>query len=430
MKSCPTCSRTYSDETLSFCLVDGSILSAPYGQDETQVLPAEQAPGLPPTVASPAPERSETTVAAATIASPESPSESFPSLRERQPEVDVPAARKSKRWIWLIAGVGGILAVGILIAIWSGRESAQTRLTKLTASGRAHSPTISPDGRYVAYVEGDDSGLQSVWVRQVSSLSALQIVAPTKDAYKGLAFSRDGNYIFFTTEEQGGIVRSLTFYQIPVLGGVAKQLISNADSSSSLSPDGKLIAHTDVNSIILSNVDGSEKRALPVAAKNTESILGFPSWSPDGTYLAYVLEINGQPVLRVSKADGSEIRTLRSLEGDKNYNPANWSPDGKLVMTVDGIVRVADGEFTPLKIDTLNGGWSSNTTYVTAARHGTDRRQVFEISYPSGEVRKITDDSNSYARVSVSPGSGNLVALQVETDKDTIGDVVLISNFE
>lgn len=30
MKSCPTCHRTYPDDSLAFCLVDGSILSAPY----------------------------------------------------------------------------------------------------------------------------------------------------------------------------------------------------------------------------------------------------------------------------------------------------------------------------------------------------------------------------------------------------------------
>lgn len=30
MKSCPTCNRTYPDDTLAFCLMDGSVLSAPY----------------------------------------------------------------------------------------------------------------------------------------------------------------------------------------------------------------------------------------------------------------------------------------------------------------------------------------------------------------------------------------------------------------
>ncbi len=30
----PTCKRTYSDESLSFCLVDGNVLSAPYISDD------------------------------------------------------------------------------------------------------------------------------------------------------------------------------------------------------------------------------------------------------------------------------------------------------------------------------------------------------------------------------------------------------------
>ena len=36
MKSCPTCNRTYPDDTLAFCLVDGSILSAPYDPAATK----------------------------------------------------------------------------------------------------------------------------------------------------------------------------------------------------------------------------------------------------------------------------------------------------------------------------------------------------------------------------------------------------------
>ena len=35
MKSCPTCHRTFED-TLTYCLVDGSILSAPYDPEATQ----------------------------------------------------------------------------------------------------------------------------------------------------------------------------------------------------------------------------------------------------------------------------------------------------------------------------------------------------------------------------------------------------------
>ena len=49
MKSCPTCHRTYSDETITFCLVDGSILSAPYEPEATRPLGAARITNPPPT---------------------------------------------------------------------------------------------------------------------------------------------------------------------------------------------------------------------------------------------------------------------------------------------------------------------------------------------------------------------------------------------
>jgi len=38
MKKCPRCNRTYHDETFSFCLEDGAVLSAPFDPDATLVM--------------------------------------------------------------------------------------------------------------------------------------------------------------------------------------------------------------------------------------------------------------------------------------------------------------------------------------------------------------------------------------------------------
>ncbi|HEY6242534.1 MAG TPA: MFS transporter [Pyrinomonadaceae bacterium] len=51
MKQCPTCQRTYSDKSISFCLADGTLLSAPY---PTQSSEAPISP--PPTVVMPSSE--------------------------------------------------------------------------------------------------------------------------------------------------------------------------------------------------------------------------------------------------------------------------------------------------------------------------------------------------------------------------------------
>ncbi len=49
MKSCPTCRRTYPDDTLAFCLADGSLLSAPYDSEQTQRIPPTRNTSAPAT---------------------------------------------------------------------------------------------------------------------------------------------------------------------------------------------------------------------------------------------------------------------------------------------------------------------------------------------------------------------------------------------
>lgn len=51
MKQCPTCNRTYADETLTFCLDDGAPLIASYDAEATQRIPAPRTTNPPPTEA-------------------------------------------------------------------------------------------------------------------------------------------------------------------------------------------------------------------------------------------------------------------------------------------------------------------------------------------------------------------------------------------
>ncbi|HEY0379222.1 MAG TPA: hypothetical protein VGC87_20060 [Pyrinomonadaceae bacterium] len=54
MKSCPACNRTFED-TLTFCLVDGSILSAPFNPSATHEQPGARRTSPPPTEVMPPP---------------------------------------------------------------------------------------------------------------------------------------------------------------------------------------------------------------------------------------------------------------------------------------------------------------------------------------------------------------------------------------
>ena len=59
------------------------------------------------------------------------------------------------------------------------------KVARLTQDGRAGGEAaISPDGRYVAYFVGDDKGRLGLWVQQVATSSAVQVVPPTESRHR------------------------------------------------------------------------------------------------------------------------------------------------------------------------------------------------------------------------------------------------------
>jgi hypothetical protein len=127
MKSCPTCKRTFEDN-LTYCLIDGSILSPPFDPHATLHLP-QQNPTLP--MANPEP----TTQPTAPMFSP---------------------ARKSSRMPWIIgAGVTLLVAATIIVIALVNRNSnsvetppnvAQQDKTKANEpdiNNRNESPSVS-----------------------------------------------------------------------------------------------------------------------------------------------------------------------------------------------------------------------------------------------------------------------------------------------
>lgn len=102
MKRCPTCHRTYADDAFTFCLEDGTLLSAPYDPEKKQEpISTIQSSGPPPTAVLPsAPTSSEQAetkpTPLPTVASPvrEQFEQSSPRARKRRllPLIAIPAA--------------------------------------------------------------------------------------------------------------------------------------------------------------------------------------------------------------------------------------------------------------------------------------------------------------------------------------------------
>jgi serine/threonine protein kinase len=257
------------------------------------------------------------------------------------------------------------------------------KVTRLTSNGKSSSATISPDGKYVVHVFSD-AGKESLWVRQVATSSNVEIVPAAEVEYRSTAFSRDGNFVYFSQLDRSRLIGVL--YQVPVLGGTPKKIIEDVDSPISFSPDGarfvfmRNMLNPRQNHLIVANADGTGERVL--ATRTPPHYYASPAWSPDGKVIACSASNGTQMnVIEVQVEDGAEkpITTEKWLA----VGSIEWLADGK------GLVMVAVDQMSRL-------------------------RQIWLLSYPRGETRRITNDLNDYSGMSLTADSKTLAVVQAD----------------
>lgn len=263
------------------------------------------------------------------------------------------------------------------------------KITRLTSTGKASQAAISPDGRYVVHVSSQDAQ-QHLRMRQVNTASDVQIVPPAEVRYTGLTFSRDGDFVFYVVGDKNNLQTAL--YQVSALGGTPRKLISNVGSAVTFSPDGKRVAfirqfaEQGEHGLMVANADGTGERRI--AVRKFPNFFKSVSWSPDGAtiacgagshvpvYNSYVVEV---PV------EGGTEKPVTS-QGWTLMGEVGWLQDGS------GLILAASEH--------------SSASFAS---------QIWLLSRQGGEVRRITNDLNNYAGVSLTADSSRLVTVQSET---------------
>jgi Tol biopolymer transport system component len=311
----------------------------------------------------------------------------LPSAASRKPS----AAR-------LAVAAAAVLAMAIAGGWWYARRPATTpapafaniTMRRLTNTGTASLAAISPDGRYVVHVDGDFDK-PSLWMRQASTASSVQIVPPMAGTYAGLAFSPDGEAVLYVFGPENG--EALSLFQIPVLGGPPRKLLKDINAAPAFSPDGKRMAFIRGTAdggqvIVLANADGTNERRLASRPESDAYARTRVAWSPDGTEIA---AFAGEMPKQRSRIVLVNVRSGK----EQAFGDGRFDSGGQLLWLADGSALVFDA------IEQYGGRWNWNS-------------HLWSMAYPAGTLRRITPDLASYANLGATASGRTLVAVRDE----------------
>jgi serine/threonine protein kinase len=296
--------------------------------------------------------------------------------------------KRSKKIVIATIAALFIVASGIGIGIykWLDTQTIQSslhfekmRMTKLTDVG-SFGAIISPDGKYIAYVVDDLSG-KSMSVKQLAMDRVVQLMPKTTEVFNIVNFSSDSNSIYY---RKGTIL-----YQVSVLGGAAKKIAENVGININISLDDRRMVFlrrqkdTSKDTLCIANIDGSDEQVIPL--QKAGYTINSYHWSPDGKTIAMAVRYESSPeqtpwqILTVP-VTGGETKAL--IPPRKNYiSSLLWLPDNS------GLIMTAIDEKSGLL-------------------------QLWRITYPKGDVQRITNDASDYSSATITANGDTILTSQ------------------
>ncbi len=312
------------------------------------------------------------------------------------------------------------------------RNVAQPLLDPARSGGDIFlAPTLSPDGKTVAFF-ANGSRLRGqvfidLWLADAQTGQRLErlVESTTNPNYEELrvlysqsAFSPDGRQLAFTAQYAGRDV--LYVLDVATRKPIARfdQLPFESVTNPSWSPDGTRIAfsgtHGGVTDLCVVGADGNDLQRLTI----DDYAELQPAWSPDGTTIAFVTDRGPDasfalllfPKWRIALyhlASGS-ITVLPGQAG-LNLNP-QWSPDGRALAYVSdraGTANVFLYEFATgqqYQITNLAGAVSGITEYSPAISWARRADRLALTYYEDGKYTVWTiDHPDTLARTPFRP---------------------------
>ena len=300
-----------------------------------------------------------------------------------------PASRPASRAAFYLIAV--VLLASAAGAWWFYRSSqsrapVKTEWEQLTFfTDSAVYPTLSPDGRMLAFIRGPDSfiGSGQVYVKLLPSGDPVQLTHDEQRKFSP-AFSPDGSRIAYS------LIEPWDTWQVPVLGGEASLFLPNASSLTWID-DGKRLMFSEIDEGLHMGVvttDEARGNLRNVYWPEGKRSMAHHSYlSPDGRWVLVVEMDNRGGLLpcRVVPSDGSGKIKLVGPPG-RTCLAGAWSPDGKWVY---------------LSVETPDG------------------YHIWRQTFPDGQPQQVTFGPTTQQGVAMAPDGKSLIT-SVGSEDSTI----------
>jgi serine/threonine-protein kinase len=286
--------------------------------------------------------------------------------------------RLSDRYAWSRDGRRVAFAVADSIFAYAP-DRGDTELLGVQPVGKRdlHSLDWSPDGRSIAYVDGNANSrtsanvaTSSIWTLDVTSGRTVQI---TDDAHLNVSprWFRDGRHLMFVSDRDG----SRGVYRVEVgrdgARGRPVSVLPYSDAHSiALAEDGRRLAYSKFT--VAQNIWAvpiprsgsiSIRSAVPVTTGN--QVIEGHSLSPDDSWIVFSRDVRGDFDVYKQRLDGGQAQVVADFSGHL-FDPV-WSPDGSEIALHSGglqggavLVVSADGG-TPSEVVDFPGAESNPT---------------------------------------------------------------------
>lgn len=268
----------------------------------------------------------------------------------------------------------------------------RTRAEKVPVKANVELVKISPDKKYLAYVERNSSNESRLVLRQTETGAEKEILPLGKSFIRDIEFSPDGNYFYYAYETLASLSTRVDIFRVPLLGGEPEKVVENIVKDFSVSPDGQQLAFvrgvvSPVGfNLITHDLPTKQERVLTVG---NERGIHYLAYAPDGSKLAF----------------------FASDSGDADAAKLSW------ISTAGGTIR----QVSETTVKSGDCTWLSDGSglLVTAQLAGQKYSQIYKVSFPQGELVPLSSATSAFDQVSVAKDNSFLVARQINKTNGT-----------